>query len=220
LGQAAEIFVPTISNPTKRQRLAEYGAEVRVVGDLFVESLAASEARVKETGALGVHAFDHEDAIFGQGTIAREIEEQIGVPDVILVSVGGGGFAAGVASWFQQRSRIIGIEPECAPTLHSALKAGSPVDVSTGGVAADALGCRRIGDVTFPILQQYIAGAVLVDDDSIMGARKMLWSELRLLVEPAAALPIAALKAGKVNVGSVDHVCIIVCGANTELRVE
>lgn len=220
LGQTSEIFAPTISNPIKRQRLADYGADVRIVGDVFVESLAASEARIKETGALGVHAFDHEDAVFGQGTIGLEIEEQIGTPDVVLVAVGGGGFAAGVASWFQHRSRVIGIEPERAPTLYDALQAGHPVDVSTGGVAADALGCRRIGDVTFPILKQYISEAALVDEDSIMAARREFWNELRMLVEPAAALPLAALKTGKVSIPRSAHVCIIVCGANTELSVE
>jgi threonine dehydratase len=216
LGVPAEIFVPSISALAKRERLAALGATVVVVGDAYADALAACQARLRDTGALMTHAYDQPEVVAGAGTLAREIESQAGLPDVVLVSVGGGGLIAGIASWFASRCRVIALEPELAPTLHSARAAGAPVDVSVGGVAADSLGARRIGDIAWDVAQRHVAETHLVDDDAIRAAQRFLWLEFKLAVEPAAALPLAALQSGAFTPRDGERVCLIVCGANLD----
>src|SRR5205085_6922050 len=136
LGLAAEIFVPTISSPNKVERLRQYGAKVNVIGKSYAEALAASRERAAVTGALSIHAYDDPRVLAGQGTLGMELEEQLGSMDTILIAVGGGGLIGGVAAWYQSRARIIGVEPELAPSLYKALEAEKPVDVQIGGIAA------------------------------------------------------------------------------------
>ncbi|CAN5433674.1 threonine/serine dehydratase [soil metagenome] len=217
LGVRAEIFVPSVSSPAKRAMLASLGASVVVAGDVYAEALAACEARQRETGALMTHAYDQPEVVAGAGTLAREIERQQGTPDSVLVSVGGGGLIAGVASWFEGRSRVIALEPRLAPTLHSAREAGAPVDVAVSGIAADSLGARRIGAIAWEVSQRHVAASHLLDDDAIRAAQRFLWAELRLAVEPAAALPLAALQTGVVQPSAGEKVCLIICGANVDL---
>ncbi len=216
LGVPAEIFVPGISSPAKRERLAALGATVVVGGDAYADALTACEARQRETGALMTHAYDQVEVVAGAGTLAREIELDAGLPDTVLVSVGGGGLIAGVASWFAGRSRVVALEPERAPTLHSARAAGKPVDVAVGGIAADSLGARRIGAIAWDVTQRHVADALLLDDDAIREAQRFLWREFKLAVEPAAALPLAALQSGAVRPRTGGRVCLIVCGANLD----
>ena len=118
-------------------------------GDLYAEALAASEAWVQQTGAMAVHAFDQNETIMGQGTLALELEQQAPDIDTVLVSVGGGGLVAGVAAWYAGRVKVIGVEPTASPTLTKALEAGRPVDAEAGGLAADSLAPRRIGEPCF-----------------------------------------------------------------------
>ena len=216
LGVPAEIFVPSISSLAKRERLATLGAQVVVGGDAYADALAACEARQQETGALMTHAYDQREVVAGAGTLAREIEQEAGLPDTVLVSVGGGGLIAGIASWFEDRSRVVGLEPELAPTLHAARAAGHRVDVPVGGIAADALGARRIGTIAWEVAQRHVADALLLSDDAIRAAQRFLWREFKLAVEPAAALPLAALQCGAVRPAAGERVCLIVCGANLD----
>ena len=216
LGVPAEIFVPGISSAAKRERLAALGATVVVGGDAYADALKACEARQRETGALMTHAYDQPEVVAGAGTLAREIEREAGVPDVVLVSVGGGGLIAGIAAWFAGRTQVIALEPELAPTLYRARAAGEPVDVTVGGIAADSLGARRIGTIAWPITQQHVARAELLSDDAIRAAQRFMWRELRLAVEPAAALPLAALQTGLVVPRAGERICLIVCGANVD----
>lgn len=217
LGVPCEVFVPTVSSPAKQARLRELGAQVVVTGAVYAEALEACLARQRETGALLTHAYDQPEVVTGAGTLACEIEEQGGgVPDAVLVSVGGGGLVAGVAAWFEQRSRIVALEPELAPTLFRAREAGRPVDVPVSGIAADSLGAKRIGTLAWGISQRFVPQALLLTDEAIRRAQLWLWKEMKLAVEPAAALPLAALQSGAWRPGRDERVALVVCGANLD----
>lgn len=216
LGVPAEIFVPSIISKGKRERLAGLGAQVVIGGDAYADALAACQQRQRESGALMTHAYDQPEVVAGAGTLAREIEAQRGTPDQVLVSVGGGGLVAGIAAWFGGRSEVVALEPELAPTLFRAREAGAPVDVSVAGVAADSLGARRIGAIAWELSQRHVARAALLADAAIVDAQRWMWSALKLAVEPAAALPLAALRTGLVQPNAGARVCLIVCGANVD----
>src|SRR5215471_13824511 len=121
LGIPATIFVPTISSPSKIQRIRDYRAELVVTGDRYADALAASEVWAQQSGALSIHAYDQRETLLGQGTIGLEIEEQSPDIDTLLVAVGGGGMIAGIAAWFGGKVRVVGVEPEASPTLTMAL---------------------------------------------------------------------------------------------------
>lgn len=215
LGVRCEVFVPTVSSPAKQRKLRDLGADVVVTGSVYAEALQACLARQKETGALLTHAYDQPEVVTGAGTIALEIEEQGGaVPDAVLVSVGGGGLVGGIASWFEDRTRVVALEPELAPTLFRAREAGQPVDVAVSGIAADSLGAKRIGALAWDITQRWVKEARLLPDDAIREAQLILWKDFRLAVEPAAALPLAALRTGLAP--DAKRVCLVICGANVD----
>ena len=217
LGVRCEVFVPTSSSQAKRDKLAELAAVVTVGGSGYAEALAASLARQAETGALLMHAYDQREVVVGAATLAAEVEEDAGVPDRVLVSVGGGGLIAGVAAWFRDRCRIDALEPELAPTLFRAREAGRPVDVAVSGVAADSLGAKRIGSIAWDLTQRHVDAAHLLGDAAIRAAQQAMWKELRLAVEPAAALPLAALSTGIVVPRPDERVLLVICGANLDL---
>ncbi|MBX9613477.1 MAG: threonine/serine dehydratase [Burkholderiales bacterium] len=216
LGVPCEVFVPSVSSAAKQARLRALGATVVVGGDAYADALAACLTRQQQTGALLTHAYDQPEVVAGAGTLAREIEQQGGVPHSVLVSVGGGGLIAGVAAWFEGRARVVALEPERAPTLHAARAAGQPVDVAVGGIAADSLGARRIGAIAWDVTQRHVHDALLLSDDAILATQRWLWRELKLAVEPAAALGLAALHTGAYRPRTDETVCLIVCGANLD----
>ncbi|HEX7838479.1 MAG TPA: threonine/serine dehydratase [Kofleriaceae bacterium] len=210
----ARIYVPTISTPAKIERIRDAGAELVVVGDRYDDALAASEAWAQTSGALRVHAYDQDETMMGAGTLGLELEAQVGVPDAVIAAVGGGGLIGGIAAWFGGRTRMIGVEPELAPTLARALAAGEPVDAPCGGIAADSLAPRRIGDRTFPIARRFVE-SVLVTDEAIAHAQRTLWSALRIAVEPGAAASTAALLSGRFQPPPGSRVAIVISGGNT-----
>lgn len=217
LGVRAEVYVPRTSTEAKRERLAFFGAQVVVGGDSYAEAAEACAARQRQTGALMTHAYDQPEVVAGAGTLARELEAQLGrPPDAVLVSVGGGGLIGGIAAWFAGRTSIIALEPELAPTLHRARGAGEPVDVVVGGIAADSLGARRIGRLGWALSQAHVAESHLLGDESIRAAQRFLWREFRLAVEPAAALPLAALQTGTVRPPAGACTCLVICGGNVD----
>jgi threonine dehydratase len=216
LGVPCEVFLPTVSSDAKRSALAALGATVTVHGAVYAEALAACLARQQQTGALLMHAYDQAEVVLGAGTLAAEIEDDAGVPDRVLVSVGGGGLIAGIAAWFGSRCRVEALEPEAAPTLHAARALGAPVDVSVGGLAADALGAQRIGQLSWQISQRWVVASHLLPDGAIRDAQLRLWRDFRLAVEPAAALGLAALWSGQVRPGRDERVAIVLCGANVD----
>ena len=216
LGVRCEVFVPDVSSPAKRARLAALGAHVVVAGSAYADAFKACKERQQQTGALLAHAYDQPEVLTGAGTLAFEIEAQGGLPDSVLVSVGGGGLIGGVATWFEQRSRVVALEPELAPTLFNGRRAGQPVDVLVGGIAADSLGAKRIGNLAWDVAQAHVRDALLLPDDAIRAAQWYLWKELKLAVEPAAALPLAALHSGAYKPKAEETVCLIICGANLD----
>ena len=217
LGVRCEVFLPELSTPAKQARLRAMGAHVRVHGAAYPQALAACLARQRETGALMTHAYDQEEVVAGAGTLAAEMEVQAGgLPDALLVSVGGGGLIAGVAAWVDSRSTVVGLESEGTPTLHRARAAGEPVEVSVRGLAADSLGAARIGQLAWPITQVHVQHSLLVSDEAIREAQLTLWRECKLLVEPAAALGLAALRSGAWQPQRGDRVGLILCGANVD----
>jgi threonine dehydratase len=208
--------VPEVSPAAIRARLAALGAEVVVTGAAYADALAACLTRQAETGALLTHAYDQPEVLTGAGTMALEIEQQGGLPDAVLVSVGGGGLIGGVANWFEKRSKLVALEPELAPTLFRAREAGQPVDVAVSGIAADSLGAKRIGNFGWAATQLHLGDALLLSDESIRAAQLWLWKELKLAVEPAAALPLAALQSGRYQAAAGEKICLVICGANLD----
>lgn len=215
LGVPAKIFVPTVSSPAKIARIRADGADLVVVGERYADALAASEAWRLESGAMPVHAFDQRETLLGQGTIGMELSQQGAPLDTVLVAVGGGGLIGGIAAWYQRTTRVIGVEPVGAPTLTEALRAGAPVDAEAGSIAADSLAPRRVGRLMFPLAQAYVDRVLLVSDASIRRAQDALWEALRIVAEPGAAAPLAALLAGAYVPTRTERVGIIISGGNT-----
>jgi len=217
-GVPARIFVPTVSAPAKIERIRRLGAELVVTGDRYADALAAAQAWTESSGAMSVHAFDQRETLLGQGTLALELAEQAARAgpelDTVLVPVGGGGLIGGIASWFAGATRVIGVEPDGAPTLTRARAEGRPADAPCEGVAADALAPRRVGELVFPITQAYVEDVVLVDDASILAAQRALWEAARITAEPAASVGIAALLTGAYKAAPGERVAVVISGAN------
>ena len=215
LRKPARIFVPSVASAAKMERIREYGADLVVHGELYAEALAASEEWVRQSGALPVHAYEQIETLLGQGSVGLEFEEQAPECDTLLVAVGGGGLIGGIAAWFAGRRRIIGVEPEAAPTLTLALQAGRPVDSPAGGIAADSLAPKRVGELMFPIARNYVERVVLVPDEAIQTAQRTLWDVMRVVAEPGGAAALAALLSGRYQPKEGERVGVLVCGANT-----
>lgn len=217
LGVRATIFVPGVASPAKLARIRGYGADLRVVGERYADALAASEDFVRDTGATPIHAYDQPETLLGQASVGLEFEAAAPDLDALLVAVGGGGLIGGIAAWYAGRIRVVGVEPERAPTLAHALAAGRPVDAPGGGVAADSLAPRQVGQLMFPIMQRHGAGSVLVSDAAIVEAQGSLWDVLRIVVEPGGAAAFAALLAGAWRPRPGQRVGVVLCGANTDV---
>jgi threonine dehydratase len=215
LGTKATIFVPEISSAAKVQRIRDFGADLRIGGEKYADAFAASQEFQKESGALQVHAFDQRETLLGQGTLAMELEEQAPELDTVLVSVGGGGLIAGIAAWYAGKVRVIGVEPEAAPTLARAIEAGGPVDAPAGGIAADSLAPKRVGDLVYPIARDHVSRVVLVSDDAIVAAQKRVWSTLRLAVEPGGIAAMSAVLSRRYIAEPGERVGVILSGGNT-----
>ncbi|MFZ0640005.1 MAG: threonine/serine dehydratase [Candidatus Acidiferrales bacterium] len=215
LGKPARIFVPSIASQEKIDRIRSYGADLVVGGDRYADALAASEKWASESGALTVHAYDQLETLLGQGTVGLELEEQCPRLDALLVAVGGGGLIGGIAAWYGHRVRVIGVEPEAAPTLTRALAAGAPVDSPAGGIAADSLAPKRVGELMLPLAQSYVNRVILVTDEAIQEAQIALWKVLRIVAEPGGAAAFAALLSGQYKVNEGEQVGVVICGGNT-----
>lgn len=215
LGIPARIFVPSISSPAKVSRIRGYGADLVVGGERYADALAASEEWAAQSGALQVHAFDQIETLLGQGTLALELAEQAPELETLLVAVGGGGLIAGIAAWYKGAVKVIGVEPEAAPTMTRALAAGAPVDAEAGGIAADSLAPRRVGELVFPIAKRHVSQVVLVSDAAIQAARAALWEATRVVAEPGGAAAFAALLSGCYQPEAGERVGVVVSGGNS-----
>jgi threonine dehydratase len=215
LSKPATIFVPSVASRVKVQRIRGLGATLIIAGDRYADALEESERWAAKTGALPIHAFEQEETLLGQGTVGLELEAQSPPLDALLVACGGGGLIGGIAAWFQDRVRVIAVEPEAAPTLAQALEAGKPVDAPAGGIAADSLAPRRVGEIMFSIAQRYITKSVLVPDEAIVDAQNRLWAEMRVVVEPGGATAFAALLSRQYQPAPGERVGVLLCGGNT-----
>ena len=203
----ARIFVPEVASPAKLERIRGYGANLVVTGQRYADALAASEEWAAQSGALVIHAFEQVETLLGQGTVGLEFENQYPDLDTLLVAVGGGGLIGGIAAWYGSRVKIVGVEPEAAPTLTRARQAGRPVDAEAAESPPIRLAPKRVGEIMFPIAQAHVKDVLLVSDDSIVEAQKALWKVLRVVAEPGgaaalrgpavAALPATAGRAGR-----------------------
>jgi len=211
------IFVPSVASQSKVDRIRRCGAELVISGERYADALEASQEWTERTGALPIHAYEANETLLGQGTLGLELEEQSPRLDSLLVAVGGGGLIGGIAAWYENRTRILSVEPELAPTLQRALQAGRPVDAPAGGIAADSLAPRQVGQIMFPIAQKYVQDALLVTDEQIREAQKKLWEIMRIAAEPGGAAAFAALLSRRYQPKPGERVGVVVCGGNTEI---
>ncbi|MEX0337521.1 MAG: threonine/serine dehydratase [Arenibacterium sp.] len=214
LGHPATIFVPEIAGPAKIALIERTGADLRVVPGEYANALEQAQAHEAATGAIQIHAYDAVPTVAGQGTLMREWEAQGLRADTVLIAVGGGGLIAGAMAWLKGRRRVVAVEPDTCATLHTALQAGKPVDVEISGVAANALGARRIGDICLELAQETRVDSILVRNEAITEAQHALWQEARQLVEPAGATALAALMSGAYRPAPGERVAVLVCGGN------
>ena len=216
LGHRAEIFVPATSPAAKIDRIRAQGAVVRVVEGFYDDAAEAARERGAESGVLAMHPFDQPEVVAGGGTIGLELTEQVPDADTVLVAVGGGGLVGGIAAWLGEHVRVVAVEPETSCCLHAALEADTPVDVAVAGIAVDALGTRRVGNIAFDIARRLVRESVLVSDDAIREAQRALWRELRLVAEPGGATAMAAITSGAYVAEPGEHVVVLVCGGNCD----
>jgi threonine dehydratase len=215
LGVPARIFVPEVSSAAKVARIRSYGADLIVAGASYSDALALSQDWVASSGALPVHAYDQVETMLGAGTVGMELGQQAGSVATVLAGVGGGGLLAGISAAYAGQARIVGAEPEGAPTLTCARQAGRPVDAPVGSVAVDSLAPRQVGELTFAVISRYADSVVLVSDAAILAAQELLWDRLRLVAEPGGCAALAAVLSGRYVPGPGESVAVVVSGANT-----
>jgi len=215
LGIAARIFVPSVASSAKVLRIRECGADLVVSGERYADALKASQAWAASSGAMQIHAFDQVETLSGQGTVGLELTQQAPDLDTLLVAVGGGGLIGGIAAWYAGSIRLIGVEPEKAPTLTRALSAGRPVDSEADGIAADSLAPKQVGALMFPMAQRHVERVILVSDGAIEAAQQHLWDILRIVTEPGGAAAFAALLSGQYVPCTGERVGVLLCGGNT-----
>jgi threonine dehydratase len=214
-GVPAHIFVPRVSSRAKVDRIRSYGATLTIIGDRYEDALTASERWAAQARARTIHAFDQAETLLGQGTVGLECAAQVPTLDTLMVAVGGGGLIGGIAAWFAGSVRVVGVEPVSAPTMTAALEAGCPVDAPAGGVAADSLAPRRVGELAFPIVRRYVDRVVLVRDADIVRAQQSLWDVARIVAEPGGAAAVAALLSGEYAPERGEKVGVVISGANS-----
>ncbi|MXN64871.1 pyridoxal-phosphate dependent enzyme [Stappia sp. GBMRC 2046] len=216
LGKRADIFVPETSSPAKIAKIRSFGANLHIEGQRYADAAEVCERHREETGAIDIHPYDAVETIAGQGTVALEWGEQVPDLDTVLVAVGGGGLISGVATWFDGKVKVVGVEPVGSCSLQAALDAGGPVDVDVESVAADSLGSKRCGDIAYAICKDRIDRVVLVGDDAIVEAQSRLWMEAQIAAEPGGATALAALSSHAYRPQPGERVGVLVCGGNVD----
>ncbi len=214
LGHNARIYVPEMAGPAKIGLIRDIGADLHVVPGAYANALDLAKQYEHDTGAMQIHAYDAPATVAGQGSCVVEWENQGLEADTVLIAVGGGGLIGGAMAWFDGRRRVVAVEPETSCALNAALAAGDPVDVDVSGVAANALGARRIGDICFDLAQSSGVTSITVTDTAITAAQTAMWREMRQLVEPAGATALAALMSGAYRPAPGEKVAVLVCGGN------
>jgi len=218
LGHGSKIFVPkTIAKEEKLRRMRGFGAEVVLTEGSVGDCMAEYAAYAESSGALSVHPYDTEPTLAGQGTVAREIEAQMGGLDTIFVATGGGGLIGGVAAWFGDRVKVVSVETELTNTLKRSLEEGPDIDVRASGVAAGSLGGPRLGELSYEVIKERVSDALVLPDEVVFDAGKKLWEATRLVGEPGAAVALAALTSGAYVPAAGERICVLLCGGNADV---
>ena len=221
LGITATIFTPVGVALPKLQATRAYGAEVVLAGHNIIEPLQKAQEFAESTGAIRIPPFDHPDVIAGQGTVGLEILSQ--VPDVttVIVPIGGGGLMAGVSSAIKQKAaelgktvKIIGVQAENAAAYPPSLKAGHPVEVTVGSTICDGIAVQKPGTLNFDIIEAMVDEVVTVSDDDTARAILVLLERAKMVVEPAGAVGVAAILAGKIR--ATGPTVVILSGGNID----
>ena len=214
LGHRARIYVPELAGEAKINLIQSLGADLIVVPGAYANALEQALSYEQDSGAAQIHAFDAPGTVAGQGTVMAEWEEQGLAADTVLIAVGGGGLIGGAMAWLEGRRKLIGVEPFNAPTLTQALKHGPQTTVEVSGLAANALGAKQAGRICYDLARITNTGCVNVKDEAIAEAQHRLWSELRLVVDPAGAAALAALLSGAYRPQKDERLAVMLCGAN------
>ncbi|MEU6989674.1 threonine ammonia-lyase [Streptomyces sp. NPDC046465] len=196
LGVRSTVFMPAGAPLPKVAATREYGAQVRLHGQVVDETLAAAQEYAYETGAVFIHPFDHPDIIAGQGTVGLEILEQCPEVRTLLVGVGGGGLAAGIAvavKALRPDVRVVGVQAAGAAAYPPSLAAGRPVSIENPATMADGIKVGRPGDVPFQLFEEFVDDVVTVSEDELSSALLLCLERAKMVVEPAGASPVAAL---------------------------
>ncbi len=213
-GVEADIFVPDHAPQAKIDQIMAQQAKVHLVNGFVRDALDAAMKLAADTGAVFIHPYDQFNTVAGAGTVGLEIEQQVPEADLVLVACGGGGLYAGLATALSGVIPVTPVEPKACPSLASAVEAGVPVPVVVGGVAVDSLGAGTAGSLALACAQSAGVTVPLVNDEDIVSARQWLWQRCRVLAEPGACVPLAAVLVGAVTVQPGDTVVVVVSGGN------
>lgn len=218
-GVPATIFLPTSAPPEKAAKLRAWGADVVIEGAVWDEANRAALAHAAATGAAYIHPFGEPEVIAGQGTIALEVLEEAPETETILVAIGGGGLVSGIAlaaKALKPSIRIIGVEPTGAPTLARSLEAGRVVELDAITTVAGTLAPRRSESLNLEIVRANVESIVLVSDEEMREAARLLWFEWGIAAELSGAAALAAITSGRWRPADGERACIVVCGAGKD----
>lgn len=218
LGHKSKIFVPkAIAKEEKLRRMRAFGGEVILTDGSVADCMTQYADHAAETGALAVHPYDTAPTLAGQGTVAKEIEEQMDGLDTIMVAVGGGGLIGGIAAWFGERVNVVSVETEGTNTLARSQKEGPDIDVSASGISAGSLGGPALGALPYEIVMERVKDTIVLPDAEVYTAARRLWEATRLTGEPGAATALAALTSGAYTPTPDERVAVLLCGGNAEV---
>ncbi|CAN5882941.1 threonine/serine dehydratase [soil metagenome] len=213
------VYLPNQTSAAKAARIERWGATVVRAGTVWDEAHAAGQAHAARDGLTYIHPFADAVVIAGQATLAMEILEQAPEVDLFVVAIGGGGLVAGVAAaakLLRPSIRIIGVEPEGAPTLHDSVRAGEVIELSSIKTAAGTLAPRRSDALNLAIIRETVESIVLVSDDEMRDAARFLLAEIGVGAELSGAAALAAVLAGRFPFGTAVHPCALVCGTGSD----
>jgi threonine dehydratase len=222
LGIPATVVMPETTPLVKVQNTRRHGATVILHGQRFSEAIEESRRLQADRGLVMIHAYDDDLVIAGQGTLGLELAEQVPDVDVVVVPIGGGGIISGTALALRSlkpRVRFVGVEVEAAPSAYLSRQAGHIVEVETSETLADGIAVKRLGDRTFPIIEEHVGEIVVVGEEEIARAILLLLEREKTVVEGAGASTLAALLSGKVRVGPDEKVVAVLCGGNIDVNM-
>ncbi len=218
-GVPATIFLPRNVSPAKVEKMKGWGARIEIVGSVFDEANEAALAYASQSGALYVHPYADPLVVAGQGTLGLDVLDDIPDLDAILIAIGGGGLIAGMATAIKALRpsiRIIGVEPEGAPTLRASLEAGRVVALPEITTCVATMAARRTDERVFEIARRHVSEVVLVSDEAMREAARWLWFETGIAADLSGAASVAALQSGRLDLTADAKVCALVCGAGPD----